>query len=316
MRLAYALLCITAVVSPSIWGQEEVHQQLYGAIRLERQGRYDAAIQNLQSITSSSGLTRVDQGRALTLLGFAYKESGQFQQAQAAFEKALNILERDPEHRADLGNALDLSAGLYQTIGKPQAAEKLWLEALGIFQQLEDHRSMAKIYADLAATELEQKHIRAAKSFFSKATAEMTSDLTDDDHAFICDIHGWIDEKTRHAADAASDYEQALAYWKKTHGEEHPFTGWRYLLLGSAYAAEGKLSEAEAMMRDGLTILDRTVGRQNPRYLAGEMMYARVLDRCGKREEAAQLKTEATQRMSEIYHSQCVDCTTSVWSLR
>jgi tetratricopeptide (TPR) repeat protein len=316
MRLVFAFLCITAVISPLIRGQENVHQQLAKILLLERQGQYASAIQAMQSISGFSTLSRADQGRAWTLFGFAYKETGQYQQAQTAFEKALSLLKDDAEQRADFANALDFFAAFYQSVNKPQIAGKLWSQALEIFKQQGNHRCLAKTYANLAATALEQKKVHAAKAFFSKATAEMTPDLTDDDRAFISDIQGWIDDKTGHASDAVDDYERALAFWRKNHGEEHPFTGWRYLLLGNAYAANGEPSKAIAMMAQGLAIMDRTAGRQNPKYVAGEMMYARVLDRYGKQTEAAQLRAEATQHLSELYHNQCLDCTVSVWSLR
>ncbi len=316
MRSVYILLFVIAVVAPHIWGQENVYQQLHQIILLERQGQYAPAIHNLQSITGSNALSRVDQGKAWTLLGYAYQETGQFQLAEAAFEKALNTFEGDTEHLGDLANALNYFAGLYQTIGQPQMAGKMWSKALDIYKQHEDHRSLAKTYANLAGAEVEENHLRAAKAFFSKAVAETTADLSDDDRAFLSDIQGLIDDKAGHTAEAVSDYEWALEFWKKSHGEEHPFTGWRYVLLGNAYAANGQLNEAVATMRQGLEILDQTAGRQNPRYLAGEMMYAHALDRNGRRTEAAQLRTEANRHLSELYHSQCIGCTISAWSLR
>jgi tetratricopeptide (TPR) repeat protein len=316
MRSIYLALVVIAVVAPHIWGQDYVDQRLHHSILLEQQGQYAPAIHELESIANSNILSRVDQGRAWTLLGYAYEETGQFQLAEAAFEKALSTLAGDTQHPADLAHALDFSASLYQNIGQAKTAEKMWSKALAIYKQLEDHRGLAKTYANLAATEVEEKHNRAARAFFDKAVAEMTDDSPDDDRAFISDIQGWLDDKTGHTADAVGDYQRALALWKKSHGEQHPFTGWRYLLLGDAYAANGQLNEAVTTMRQGLEILDQTMGRHSPRYLAGEMMYSRVLDKHGERVEAAQLRTEATQHLSELYHSECIGCTVSVWSLR
>lgn len=316
MRFVYVFLVAVALIAPHISAQEEVHQQLYQSILLERQGQFDAAMRGLQSIADSNALSRVEQGRAWTLLGYAYKETGQFQSSETAFEKAMNILEGDTQHLADLANALDFYAALYQTTGQPQMAGKMWSRVLDIYKQLQDHHGIAKTYTNLANAALEQNHIRAAKAFFNQAIVEPKADLTDDDRAFLSDIQGWIDEKTKHAPEAVSDYERALDFWKQDHGEEHPYTGWRYVLLGNAYALNGELDQAVTAMREGLIILDRTSGRQSPRYLSGEVMYARVLDRCGKHTEAAQLKAEATQHLSDLYHTQCVGCTVSAWSLR
>src|SRR6201999_319265 len=132
MRFAYVLLFAIAVVAPRTWGQENVYEQLHQVILLERQGQYAQAIHDVQLITGSNVLSRVDQGKALTLLGYAYQESGQYQLAEGAFEKALNSFEDDTQHLADLANALNFFAGLYQTIGQPQMAGKMWSKALDI----------------------------------------------------------------------------------------------------------------------------------------------------------------------------------------
>jgi tetratricopeptide (TPR) repeat protein len=316
MRFAYVFLLTMAVVAPRGLGQERVNQQLYQCVLLEQQGNFTPAIHTLQSITGSDVLSRVDRGRAWTLLGFAYKETGQFQLSESAFEKALSILEGDTQHLADLANVLDFSANLYQMIGQPQIAAKMWSKALAIDKQQADHRGLVKTYANLAAAALEQKHMRVAKAFFNQAIAEPATDLTDDDRAFLSDIQGWIDEKTGHVPEEVSDYERALDLWKRNHGEQHPITGWRYLLLGNAYAANGELAHAVAVMRQGLTILEHTAGSQNPRYLSGEIMYARVLKKYGKHTEAAQLKAEAEQQFRELYQGQCIGCTVSAWSFR
>src|SRR5215470_3825293 len=195
MRFVSVLLLLLAVPLP-IWGQNSVDQQLYHFLLLERQGQFASAIPGLQSIADSGTLNHVEQGRAWTILGIACKETGQFQQAQSAFEKAINLFEGDAEHQSDLANALDFSAELYQSIGQTQTAGKMWSRVLTIYEKKEDHRALMKTYAHLAANELERKHSRAARALMGKAMAETTSSLSDDDRAFLCDTQGWIDEKT------------------------------------------------------------------------------------------------------------------------
>jgi hypothetical protein len=97
----------------------------------------------------------------------------------------------------------------------------------------------------------------------------------------------------------------------KRHGEEHPYTGWGYLLLGDAHAEAGQLTTALEEMRQGIAILDRTLSRQNPRYLVAEIAYSRVLDATGSHAEAAQIKAAAEPLLKDIYRRQCIGCTVS-----
>jgi hypothetical protein len=84
---------------------------------------------------------------------------------------------------------------------------------------------------------------------------------------------------------SAERYRQALDLSRRVHGEEHPFTGWNYLLLGQSHAEAGQLTTALEEMRQGIAALDRMLGHQNPRYLAAEMAYSHVLDATGSHTE-------------------------------
>jgi hypothetical protein len=63
---------------------------------------------------------------------------------------------------------------------------------------------------------------------------------------------------------SAVKYRQALDLSRRFHGEEHPFTGWNYLLLGKAHAEAGQLTTALEEMRQGIAVLDRMLDHQNP----------------------------------------------------
>jgi hypothetical protein len=64
-------------------------------------------------------------------------------------------------------------------------------------------------------------------------------------------------------------------------------------------------------MRQGSAILDRTLSRQNPRYLVAEIAYSRILDATGSHAEAAQIKAAAEPLLKDIYRRQCAGCTVS-----
>jgi tetratricopeptide (TPR) repeat protein len=318
MRCIHVFLFIAGIVSSTLWGQENVHQQLYQVFLLEQDGQFERAIHSVQPLTDSKALSRVECGRAWTLLGFAYTEQGQFQRAQNSYEQALRIFEGDTQHIPDYVNALDYFARLYRVTGQQQMARKMWSRAIHIYEQSDDHGGLSRTYTNLAGMAIEQRHIKNAKQSLEKAIAEstLTSEMTDDDHAALSVTEAWIAGIDGEFTQAVHGYGQALELWKLAHGEHHPLTGWGYLLLGRAYAASGQLQDALANIERGLAILNETAGPQSPKYLAGEIIYSQALEQSGMHAAAAKLKTEAELALSNLYRSQCIGCTVSVTTLR
>ena len=318
MRYLSLLLLLTPIVSPIIWGEENAHHQLYQAFVLEKQGQFAQAIRSIPSLIESHELTTGEVGRAWTLLGYAYQEQWKFDQAQNAYEHALHIQEGDPQYLGDCANTLNFFAGLYQVMGQPEAATKMLTRALSIHGQLKDHHSMARTYATLAETQLQQKHLRPAKASLEKALAEakLTNELTDDDHVYISDTQAWVASEDGDKSKALAGYQHSLELLRQSHGEEYALTGIAHLLLGKAYAAKKQFNEALANMREGIGILDRTVGPRNPHYLQGQILYSEVLDRSGLHEEAERLKTAAQQGLKDLLGGQCMGCTVSAASFR
>ena len=127
---------------------------------------------------------------------------------------------------------------------------------------------------------------------------------------------GWLASVNNHHIEAVDDYSQALAACRQRYGEDHPLVGWSYLLLGKARGENGDLNEGLDAMVRGLSILKKTVGPTDARYLIGEVAYSKLLDRTGRHEEAQRLSAEAEHSLQETLKPQCRDCSTSVWSLR
>ena len=318
MRYLFFLLLPAAIASPILWGEANVHQQLYQAFVLEKQGQFEQAIRSIQPLIGSHDLSTGEVARAWTMLGYAYQEQWNFDQAQNAYERALHIMEGNPQYLADYASALDLFSGLYRIMGRPDAAAKMLTRALNIQQQQQDHHSMTRSYASLASIAIEQKHLRSAKASLEKALAEakLTNDLTDDDYALLSDTQAWVASEDGDESSALAGYQHSLEILRQSHGEEYVPTGFAHLLLGKAYAAKKQFTEALANMREGIGILDRTVGPRSPRYLQGQILYSEVLDRSGLHEEAARLKTAAEQGLKDILGGQCLGCTVSAASFR
>ncbi len=317
MRRIGMLLFIAGIVSPVMSGQESIPQQYLHGFLLEKQGQYDAAVRTLEPLIDSAVLNRGDRGRVWTLLGYSYEEIGLYQKAQDAYEHALRALEGDTQYLGAYANALDYFAGYYRSTGRAPEAVRMWTRALAIYEQQNSRRGVALIYANLAGLALEQKHMRSAKSFLGKALAKAkeADDLTDDDLAILSEVQGWIASAHGDNQSAIAEYQHTLDLRKHSHGDNFPLTGWTYLILGRAYAANGQMNDALTNIREGLAILEQT-GRQTPRYLAGEMIYSQVLYQSGSHAEASRLKASAQQSLGELFRRQCIGCSVSVLSYR
>jgi tetratricopeptide (TPR) repeat protein len=250
-------------------------------------------------------------------MGLAYDDQGDLEHAQHAYEKSLHILEALPGSARDYAMALDDLGALYVTTGQLEVANKLRTKALGLYENLNDHAGVARACSHLAGMDFSEKNMRAGRKQLQRAISEarLANDLDDDDRAAIASLNGWQAELEDDVAASIASYGQSLDLLKRRHGEQHPSTGWGYLLLGKAHAEAGQLQPAMEEMRKGLAILGRTMGDQNPHYLVAELAYSRVLDEAGLHPEAARIKAAATPLLKDTFRGQCVGCTISAAAL-
>jgi len=78
--------------------QANPHQVLRDALNLENQGNFGPAAKMGELAIDSGQLAGAELGRAYIILGVAYQGEGSLIDAQIAYERAVHILERDPEH--------------------------------------------------------------------------------------------------------------------------------------------------------------------------------------------------------------------------
>lgn len=293
-------------------------QRLADAFALELEGAPAPAIAELQSLLDSGSLDALGSGKAWNILGLAHEDMGEFALSQHAYEEALRILKDLPDNLRDYAMAMDDFGGLYLATGQFDAADKLRTKALGIYEQLADHAGIARATCDLATIAFSQKKVATGDKYLEKAVkeAKVAPGLDDDDRAAITSLQGWQAQYDGDFPKSVTRYRKALDLWRTRHGEEHPFTGWGHLLLGDAEFEAGQLTTALDEIKQGVAILDRTVGHQNPHFLMAELAYSRVLDATGSHAEAARIKAAAESLLKDANRKQCAGCTISVAALR
>jgi tetratricopeptide (TPR) repeat protein len=300
-----------------VLSQVNPEQRLSQLIELEQKGRYAEVTEPLAEFIRSNALNERESGRAQLLLGIAYHQQRAFAQAQSAYEKALHILSHSPEDAADHAAALDNLARLSLDTGHPDIALRMETDALKEYEALSDHADIARSCATLASLEINRGHHREGKQYLSRALQEagLASSLDQDFYAAVWSAQGWFALLNKDTTTAISAYAHAIELWRAAHGEQHILTGWGYMLLGKSYAQAGQNEKALEQMRQGLNILNQTVGSSDPKYLAAQISYSQVLDQSGEHDEAVRVENSAQQALKRLSRDACADCTVSAFAL-
>lgn len=316
VRASFSVLVLLYV--SVLMAQVSPLQQLADAFALELKAQPAKAIASAQTLIDAKVLDSANTGRAWDLLGLAYEDQGRFLEVQHAYEQASHIFEALPSSTSDYAAVIDNLGSLYRDMGRVEIAIMLRRKALHLYEQIGDHAGMARANQNLTGLELSQNHVREGRKYLKHAFEEekLAKDIEGDDLAAIASMQGWLADVDGNTSLAISSYQRALNLWRGQNGEEHPLSGWGYMLLGRAYLDGGDVDSSLAVMRKGLAILERTLEHHNPRYLTAEMAYSDALQRAGSSAQAAQIKMEAQQGLKDFYRSQCTGCTISVQAFR
>lgn len=310
------LLLASAMSLPA---QTTPAQRLTEAYALQREGKPAAAIPRLQQLLNSRLLDDAGTGKAWNILANAYQDQEDFADARHAYEQSVQIYDTAvPNRLDDRAAVLDDFGQLYVSTQQFDIATKLETKALQLYEQVGDHAGMARAASHLAGTAFSQGNLSHGSKFLKRAAkeAKLANNLDDDDRAAIESLKGWQAQLDGNVAMSVTSYGRALALAKKRHGDEHPATGWSYVLLGNADAAAGDWADAVADMRNGLAILDRTMGRQSQHYLIAEIAYSRALDGAGFHAEAGKIRAAAEPLLKERSRERCEGCTVTAAAFR
>jgi tetratricopeptide (TPR) repeat protein len=302
----------------SLMGQNGSADVFARALNLIQKGHSASAIEILRPLADRETQASPESARIQTMLGFAYKQGGQYSLARQCYEKALASIGKTPASDPDRATILDYFASLEMNAGNITSAEDLFRQALEIDKRLMDHERLTTLYTHLAALEILKRQFKEARRNLEVATREQQQ-TGKSETSLLADLYvtrGWLADANNHLREAVDDYSQSVAACEKSYGESHPVVGWSYLLLGKAQGESGDLSQGLDSMSKGLSILKNTVGTNDVRYLLGEIAYSKLLDRTGRHGEAQRLSADAEHSLPDALKTHCRDCSTSVWSLR
>src|ERR1700757_2378283 len=116
----------------SMMGQNGSADAFAHALNLIQKGQSASAIEILRPLADMESRPSLERARIQTILGFAYKQSGQFTLARQCYERALTDVGNTPASDPDRATILDYFASLETDTGNLSSAENLFLQALEI----------------------------------------------------------------------------------------------------------------------------------------------------------------------------------------
>ena len=200
---------------------------------------------------------------ALTLLGGALLEAGDFRAAEPHLREALAMQRR----LAGPGSAPE--ADIVHTLGRVRQLEGRYDEA-------------EKLYTDSLAL-----YTEAARGE-TPAVSSVMNDLAQ------------VLERRADLAGAVAMTRDALAMDRRLLGPDHPRVGQQLHNLAYYLYQQGSLEEAGTLFQESLALLNRVVGAQHPDTIRVLGSYGRFLQRQGRFDEAGKVLREALARQIEV----------------
>ncbi|MEQ1581109.1 MAG: serine/threonine-protein kinase [Steroidobacteraceae bacterium] len=230
-------------------------------------GLYGNAVEAAQRVLD---LRRQERGAdhpeivaALTLLGGALLEAGDFKGAEPELQEALAMQRR----LAGSGSADE--ADIVHTLGRVRQLEGRYTEAEKLYND------SLKLYTDASGGD-------------TSAVSSVMNDLAQ------------VLERRADLAGAVVMTREALAMDRRLLGPDHPRVGQQLHNLAYYLYQQGSLEEAAPLFEESLALLNRVVGAQHPDTIRVLGSYGRFLERQGRFGEADKVLREALARQIEV----------------
>jgi len=316
--LSFTLLVVSAVCMQA---QAVQQNELLRASSLRSAGNSREAINILESwIQRQSGdSSKLEKGRAWNLLGAAYEDLGNWNQAEHSLEKAIHILQGVDGASSELALAFDNLGAVEDVIGRTDNAANLRRKARSIYVVMHDYEGIARSSNNLAVIAINRADFRSATRELAvalDAAKHGGERLDDDDNAAINSVQGRIALHEKRFADALDCFRNAIGYWTKAHGSSYFMLGLGYTLRATALEKMGNLEDATIDIQNALSIEERALGKESEMYWTTELLYSEILKRSGRQQDAESLNKVATAGLSRIQRDECSSCSISIYSLR
>jgi len=237
-------------------------------------------------------------------LGDAYKENIQYNQAEFAYRKALDLYEQLGADHPDVAASLNNLAGLYYSQGNYSEAAPLLLRLLEFKEQQlgSDDPSVASSLNNLALLYKSQGKYREAELLFLQSIeiCERQLGTYHPDIAVSLNNLAGLYESQGKYSEAEPLFLRSLEIRERQLGVNHPDVASSLNGLARLYQAQGKYSEAEPLYLRSLEIRKCQLGADHPSVANSLNNLALLYQEQGKYSEAESIYV----RSIEIYERQ------------
>jgi tetratricopeptide (TPR) repeat protein len=286
-------------------------EQILKADRLRNEGQPKAAVTILEPLVQAGSMTAAESGVAWNVLGSSYQDLQMPARARVCYEAAIDKLRALPSEEAKYAATLANLGSLQDYLGQREAAKDLMEHANRIYEGLGDSGGSAITATSLAMMDYRQKNFKESRRYLARAVeqAGRTTGLRDDDFAAMSSMQSALAFHDGRYEESLAQVQVAIDRWTHAHGPSHFMLGLAYTLRAQGIAKLGDYPRALADVRQALAIIEAAHAKNTTGYYRTEMVYAQILRASGEKEQASQLKKDASRSLTELESRQCNGCT-------
>lgn len=243
--------------------------------------------------------------RSLLHIGTVYTELRHYQEAQEAFEKAINIYrQQGTKNYADLSWALSHLGNVYRRLGDYETAKGYLEESLQLHKQYGvDKKRMARILAYLGS-------VYRGLGFYQNSMNVLEESLAIYNKHYAADHFriGWTLTRLGNVYSDLGEFKKAKQYFekgllisKKYFPEDHMSMGLTLTYLGNCYRELGEYEKSRDVLEQSLKIHEKYFDKKYRRMAWVSFYLARTYQALGKHQEAQKLY----DKVLEIYANYC-----------
>lgn len=304
-RAALAVLLLAVCYSPALKAQQE---PMTPAAHVARN----------RALISDAGrlkLNSVQIGGLWAQIASDYQDLGQFAESEAAYNRALALLE--PESTARKAYAVTLSnlGSLYTMTGNFDAAENCNRRSLAVLERLGDPLLIARAQGHLADVYLAMGRSKDALRYSSLAVqaVETLPGATSDDSGSMLITYAYASCLTSHCDEGLQAAREAMGIVRTSFEPQSLPVGQAHVALGYVEGKAGETAAADEDLREGVRILRIQLPVSHPLMIHALDLYREYLVSNHRDAEAKKIAKE--QKAADKSNS-CSGCTVSVYGLR
>jgi tetratricopeptide (TPR) repeat protein len=318
MRVLLVVAVLLAAPVSAVRAQTSHAEQIRQAERLRSEGQAQAAAAMLEPLVHSGSMIPVELGVAWDVLGSSYEDLQMPEKARSCYETSIELLRVLPAEQTKYAAALSNLGSLVDMLGQKDSAKRLYTKANHIYDGLGDTGGTAITATSLAMLAYRQNDFKAARRYLAQAVeqAGRTTGLRDDDIAALDSMQSAMAFHERRYEDSIRLVQGAIDRWTHAYGPAYLMLGFAYAMRAQSIAKLGDYPRALADVRQALAIIEAAHARNTPGYYRTEVVYAQILGASGEREQASQLKKDASRSLTELESRQCKGCTIDASAFR